>query len=115
MKSQSLDLAVTDASAKDERAVGRFRCSYLARVPEVLEHLTDRSQQDLRLLAALVGRVDDRAAEDDVVGEEGDQAVYVAGLDRTAEFLHVALHFRSMSRISGGYTIRCRNGLIAAM
>jgi hypothetical protein len=57
---------------------------------EGLEHLTHRMEQRLRLITPLVGRVDHGTAEDDVVGEEADEAIQVAGLDCATEFLHLA-------------------------
>ncbi|HEY2643033.1 MAG TPA: hypothetical protein VGI56_04690, partial [Galbitalea sp.] len=87
----SFDLAVTDASPEDEGVIGGIRGSDLAGVAEVLEYLADRAQQRPDLYSAFVWRVHDWAAEDDVVGEEGNDGIYVAALNRIAELLHLGL------------------------
>ena len=115
MKSHPSTSRSPTRARKTSALIGRPRSSYLAGVPEVLEYLTDRAEQGHRLVSPLVGRVDHGAAEDDVVREEGDETIQVAGLDCATELLHLALllaavvvHLCPMSRISGGYTIRCR-------
>ena len=89
----TLDVAISYPSLKDERAVARPGSADLARVAEVLEHLSHGMEQRLHLVAAPVGRVNNGTAEDDVVREEGSKAVQVAGLNCGAEFLHFASTF----------------------
>src|SRR5439155_13821028 len=83
---EPLQLAVAHARLEDEPvdAVPRE----LVGVAEVLEDAEDRPQDRLDLVAAVVRAEHRRAAEDDVVGEQGDGAVEIAALDRGAEGVH---------------------------
>ena len=55
-----------------------------AHVAEVLEDREHALEQRPHRLGALVGLVDDRAAEDDVGGEQRDGGVEIAALERVA-------------------------------
>src|SRR5215211_7574199 len=84
----SFDFAVADTGAEDKRMICRRAGSQLAGVVEVLNYPADCAEQRPQLCAALIGRVDNGAAEDDVLGKESQQRVKVSALNRIAELLH---------------------------
>jgi hypothetical protein len=70
-----------------ERRVAQVRAD-LSLVPNVLEDPSGGSQDLLDRMAPSVGREHDRAVEDDVVRQQSDHVVDVAGLDGSAERVH---------------------------
>src|SRR5918992_5001658 len=66
----ALERTVTDTTAEDERVIARMRGADLPCVAEVFEHPAHRAEQGLDLVAALVARVNNWAAEHDFLTEE---------------------------------------------
>jgi hypothetical protein len=87
----AFDRAITNTSPEHKRVISRIGAPNLTHLVEVLEHLTHRAEQGLDLRTALLGRMDHRAAEHDVVRKQGHQPVQVAALNRIAELLHLDL------------------------
>jgi hypothetical protein len=65
----ALERALTDTTAEEERVITRMRGADLPRVAKVLEHLAHRAEQRLELVTALVGRVNNWAAEQNFLTE----------------------------------------------
>src|SRR5207249_4028103 len=84
----ALDLLLADTGAEDERMVACAGAADLADVAKVLEHLRYGREQHPHDLAATIGLEHDRAAELDIVGDQRDGGIDVAGLNCCAKRVH---------------------------
>ncbi len=81
-------LPVADPRPEDQRVVRAVRVADLPDVPEVVEDVDHRAQHRRGDRLARVRLEDDRAGEDDVLGQQCLDGVQVPGLHRLAERAH---------------------------
>jgi hypothetical protein len=90
----AFQVAIPDASLEQQRVVARARTADLAHIAEFLEYLGGGGQDRRDGSTAVVGLEHDRAAEDDIVGEQREGTGQISGFDRGAKWVH-GLAFRS--------------------